>query len=251
MAARRATTRRKPLRKQEAPLKPEYQARFEASMKDQDRRRHGLDLAYSCLPQGMPRMMSGVARMEFLISPGVTHILFERNDFAPRRIYTDGRDWPETRGDLPSRATRSASGSIPTATAASTRSRSRPATCADPRTWDQSGMPMADDDEGVIKERLFLDKDKPEHPARRDDHDRQLADAAVDGDEDLSPRAKGRGGRIQLHRGPTLGHHRQGGLFPQRRRHDHADQEEPAAAGFEIFQSGEIAFYSHKRPYVA
>jgi len=30
-----------------------------------------------------------------------------------------------------------------------------------PRTWDQSGMPMADDDEGVIKERLFLDESNP------------------------------------------------------------------------------------------
>jgi hypothetical protein len=30
-----------------------------------------------------------------------------------------------------------------------------------PRTWDQSGMPMADDDEGVIRERLFLDGSNP------------------------------------------------------------------------------------------
>ena len=30
-----------------------------------------------------------------------------------------------------------------------------------PRTWDQSGIPMADDLEGVIKERLFLNKDNP------------------------------------------------------------------------------------------
>ena len=51
----------KPIRKQEAPLKPEYQARFEASVKDQDGGGHGLDRGYSCLPQGMPRMMSGVS----------------------------------------------------------------------------------------------------------------------------------------------------------------------------------------------
>ena len=68
----------KPLRQQEAPLKPEYQARFEASIKDQDEGGMGLDLAYSCRPPGMPRMMTGVARMEFLIAPGVTHILFDR-----------------------------------------------------------------------------------------------------------------------------------------------------------------------------
>src|SRR5258707_3054254 len=38
----------KPIRKQEAPLKPEYQVRFEASMRDQDVGGHGLDTAYSC-----------------------------------------------------------------------------------------------------------------------------------------------------------------------------------------------------------
>src|SRR5579862_332391 len=84
----------KPLRKQEAPLKPEYQARLEASFKDQDEGGMGLDMAYSCRPPGMPRMMSGVARMEFVITPFVTRILFDRNDYAPRRIYTDGRAWP-------------------------------------------------------------------------------------------------------------------------------------------------------------
>src|SRR5437868_15425192 len=61
----------KPIRKQEAPLKPEYQARFEASMRDQDAGGMGLDMAYSCRPPGMPRMMAGVALMEFLISPSV------------------------------------------------------------------------------------------------------------------------------------------------------------------------------------
>src|SRR5258707_661880 len=59
----------KPIRKQEAPLKPEYRARFEASIRDQDEGGHGLDLAYTCRSPGMPRMMSGVALMEFLISP--------------------------------------------------------------------------------------------------------------------------------------------------------------------------------------
>lgn len=56
----------KPIRKQEAPLKPEYQARYDASLKDQDAGGHGLDLGFSCLPQGMPRQMSGVSKFEFL-----------------------------------------------------------------------------------------------------------------------------------------------------------------------------------------
>jgi len=153
----------KPIRKQEAPLKPEYHARFLASIKDQDEGGHGLDMAYSCRPPGMPRMMSGVALMEFLISPDVTRILFDRNDYAPRRIYTDGRDWPKIGPDDTTFPGYSIGKWIDTdgdgrydELQVETRH------VRNPRTWDQSGMPMADDDEGVIKERLFLDKDKPD-----------------------------------------------------------------------------------------
>src|SRR5262245_2871281 len=83
----------KPLRKQEAPLTPEYQARFEASMKDQDEGGQGLDRGDTCLPQGMPRQMSGVSPFEFLFTPSITYMLFLRTDFPPWRIYTDGSDW--------------------------------------------------------------------------------------------------------------------------------------------------------------
>jgi hypothetical protein len=150
----------KPIRKQEAPLKPEYQARFEQSIKEQDAGGHGNDLAYTCLPQGMPRMMSGVSLMEFLFSSSVTHIISGRNEFAPRRIYTDSRPWPkfeettfvgysigkwlDTDGD----------GRYDTLEAETRHMRG-------PKSWDQSGMPMADDDEGIIKERLVLDKKDP------------------------------------------------------------------------------------------
>ncbi len=152
----------KPLRKQEAPLKPEYRARHEASMKDQDLGGHGLDLAYTCRPPGMPRMMSGVALMEFLISPGVTRILFDRNDYAPRRIYTDGRPWPRFDSDnatfpgytIGRWLDADGDGRFDTLEAETRHVRG-------PRTWDQSGIPMADDHEGVIRERLFPNKDNP------------------------------------------------------------------------------------------
>jgi hypothetical protein len=150
----------KPLRKQEAPLKPEYQVRFEASMKDQDIGGHGLDPAYTCLPQGMPRMMSGVSPFEFLISPGVTHMLFERTEFSPRRIYTDGRDWPKTEQtwfpgySIGKWLATDGSGRFDTLEVETRRMRG-------PHVWDQSGMPMADDDEGIIKERISLDRSDP------------------------------------------------------------------------------------------
>jgi hypothetical protein len=150
----------KPLRKQEAPLKPEYQARFEASMKDQDAGGHGLDPAYTCLPQGMPRMMSGVSPFEFLLSPGATHILFERTEFAPRRIYTDGRDWPNTEQtwfpgySIGKWLDTDGDGRYDTLEVETRHMRG-------PHVWDQSGMPMADDDESIIKERIYIDKSEP------------------------------------------------------------------------------------------
>jgi hypothetical protein len=151
----------KPIRKQEAPLKPEYLARFEASMKDQDAGGHGLDPAYSCLPQGMPRMMSGVSPFEFVFSTNVTYLLFERTEFSPRRIYTDGRAWPETEEtwfqgySIGKWLDTDADGRYDTLEAETRHMRG-------PHVWDQSGIPMADDDEGVIKERIYLDKSDPD-----------------------------------------------------------------------------------------
>jgi len=150
----------KPIRKQEAPLKPEYQARFEASMKDQDAGGHGLDRGYSCLPQGMPRMMSGVSPFEFLFLPGVTYMIFERTEFSPRRIYTDGRDWPKTEQtwfpgySIGKWLDTDADGRYDTLEVETRRVRA-------PRVWDQSGIPMADDPDGIIKERMYLDKSDP------------------------------------------------------------------------------------------
>jgi hypothetical protein len=150
----------KPIRKQEAPLKPEYQARFEASVKDQDLGGHGLDPGYSCLPQGMPRMMSGVSPFEFLILPNVTYMLFERTEFSPRRIYTDGRDFPKTEEtwfpgySIGQWLDSDGAGRYDTLEVETRRLRG-------PHVWDQSGMPMADDAEGVIKERISLDRNDP------------------------------------------------------------------------------------------
>ena len=55
------------------------------------------------------------------------------------------------------RAIPSANGSIPTATAASTRSRSRPATSKGRATTSPRGLPLHFDNQSVITERLSLD----------------------------------------------------------------------------------------------
>ena len=108
-------------RPQQPPLTAEYQAIWEASMADQANGGQGNDPLYRCFPVGMPRVMNAVFPMEIVINPNTTYILFDSS--TPRRIFTDGRDWPKDQE--PISATPSANGSTTTATDASTRLRSR------------------------------------------------------------------------------------------------------------------------------
>src|SRR5262245_58268633 len=57
---------------QGAPLTPEYQAVFEASIKDQAAGGRGNNYRSSCVLDGMPRIMSLTAPMEVLIQPTLT-----------------------------------------------------------------------------------------------------------------------------------------------------------------------------------
>src|SRR5947207_374530 len=77
---------------QQAPLTPEYQAIFEASLRDQAAGGHGNNYRSSCVLDGMPRLMSLVAPMEILIQPALTFFIFQ-NAFA-RRIHTEGTALP-------------------------------------------------------------------------------------------------------------------------------------------------------------
>jgi hypothetical protein len=146
----------KPLgRGQEAPLTPEYQKVFEASLADQAAGGQGNDPPSRCMPFGLPRIMSVIFPMEIVVTPKTTHILF---DYAlPRRIYTDGRPWPaeieptfygysigrwvdedgDGRYDVLAIETRGFKG---------------------PRSYEATGIPLHEDSESVITERLFIDK---------------------------------------------------------------------------------------------
>ena len=48
----------------------------------------------TCLPPGMPRVMKMSFPMEIIITPRITYIYADWESQV-RRIYTDGRDWPE------------------------------------------------------------------------------------------------------------------------------------------------------------
>ena len=142
-------------RGQEAPLTPEYLAVLEASLADQAIGGPGNDPRYMCLPNGMPRMMTALTPMEFVVTPAMTFILFE--NAMPRRIYTDGRSWPKNvepafigysigrwidedgdgRYDALEIETRNLKG---------------------PRAFEASGLPLHRDNQTVVKERIYLSK---------------------------------------------------------------------------------------------
>jgi hypothetical protein len=151
----------KPARRgQQAPLTPEYQAIYEANLKDQAAGGQGTDPTYTCIPDGMPRAMNVIFPMEIIIQPHVTHIMIEYLSML-RRIYTDGRSWPENlepsfmgysigqwrdedgdgRYDALVIETRNLKG---------------------PRSFDASGIPLHEDNQTVVKERIYLDKANPD-----------------------------------------------------------------------------------------
>jgi hypothetical protein len=145
---------------QQAPLTPEYQALFEANLKKQAAGGPGLGETNSCISPGMPRVTNGYGEMEVIVTPRTTYIAVEHiND--NRRIYTDGRPWPT---ELEPTALGYSIGSwIDTdgdgrydVLEVETRG------FAGPRTYDDSGIPLHEDDLTIVRERIYLDKSDPD-----------------------------------------------------------------------------------------
>ena len=145
---------------QQAPLTPEYQAIFEANVRDQEAGGLGAGADHArCVAAGMPFMMVAFRPLEFVVTPQTTYIIIA--DYDPlRRIFTDARDWPkqieptfqgysigkwiDTDGDgkydLLEVETRGFKG---------------------PRIYDIRGLPLHYDNQSVFKERIYLDKANP------------------------------------------------------------------------------------------
>ena len=143
---------------QKPPLTPEYQAVFEASVKDQAAGGQGNNPMAGCMPPGMPRMMIlyGLG-VEMLVTPSTTFMVFGEPMSQLRRIHTDGRDWP-----LRIKPTFSGY-SIGRWVDEDGHGRYDPLhvetrTMRAPRSYDSSGMPFHRDGQAVVKERLYLDK---------------------------------------------------------------------------------------------
>jgi hypothetical protein len=139
--------------RQEAPLTPEYQAIFEASIRAQKAGTQGNNLGSTCRLAGIPKMMNFSEAMEIVIRPGITYFLPMQDPV--RRVYTDGRDWPDEpasfggtslgrwidasgqgRYDVLEIETRNLKG---------------------PRVFESTGLPLHRDNQTVVKERIYLD----------------------------------------------------------------------------------------------
>jgi hypothetical protein len=149
----------KPRLGQNPPLTAEYQAIYEANLKDQDEGGQGIDPTYVCLSPGMPRIMNMYEPMEIVITPETTHILTQHIHDA-RRIFTDGRSFP-TEID-PTFAGYSIGEWVDTdGDGRHDELRIETRFLRNPRTYDATGIPFHEDGETVIKERIFGDKANP------------------------------------------------------------------------------------------
>ena len=145
-------------RDQKAPLTPEYQAVFDADAHEGGQSFH--NKTYLCWSPGMPRVTNGYGEMEFVVRPDTFHILAD-HVYDNRRIFTDGRTWPEKME--PSLLGYSIGRWVDTdgdghydVLEVETRG------FRGPRAYDASGMPLHPDNRSVIKERIFIDKADPQ-----------------------------------------------------------------------------------------
>jgi hypothetical protein len=144
-------------RDQRAPLTKEYQAIFNATKEFGGQGTS--NMTYLCFSPGMPRVVNGYGEMEFVNTPTTFHILVD-HIYDNRRIFTDGRPWPEEieptllgysigrwidttgrgRYDVLEVETRGFRG---------------------PRAFDATGLPLHHDNQTIIKEKLYVDSKDP------------------------------------------------------------------------------------------
>ncbi len=148
-------------RGQEPPLTEEYRLIHEASLADQATGGQGLyRTSARCIPMGMPWQMYGLFPIEFVFTANTIFVLSEIMTSQPRRIYTDGRNWPEDQEPLFTGYSigkwidEDGDGKFDVLQVETRNMRV-------PRIYDQSGIPFHEDGEGVITERIYLDKADP------------------------------------------------------------------------------------------
>jgi hypothetical protein len=149
---------------QEAPLTPEYQAILEASIADQAIGGQGnWQSGARCLPAGMPATMNGYNSMEIVVLPEITYVMVEHNLPIHRRIFTDGRAWPN-QGDVEPTFQGYSIGQWIDTTGGGRYDLLEVETryFKGPRALDATGIPTHADNQSIVKERIYLDKANPD-----------------------------------------------------------------------------------------
>ena len=145
---------------QRAPLKPEFQALYEASISDQAAGGQGNHAGYTCAAWGMPAMMNLYDVMEIVILPNTTYVLIDDTTDSVRRIFTDGRDWPT---DFEPTYTGYSIGKWVDTDGDGRYDRLEVETrlFKGPRVYDNTGLMLHPDNQSVVKERISLKKGDP------------------------------------------------------------------------------------------
>jgi hypothetical protein len=149
----------KSLREQQAPLTEEYRAIYAASIADQLAGGQGNDPTYTCLAPGMPRIMNVYDPLEIVITPETTYFLIQHIHDS-RRIFTDGRSFPEDVEPLFAGYSvgkwidSDGDGRYDTLEVETRNLRG-------PRAFDGLGLPLHRDNQSVITERIYTDKADP------------------------------------------------------------------------------------------
>jgi len=150
-----------PGRLREPPLTAEYQAIYEANLADQAAGGQGDERHSYCIPLGMPRLMTVVYPMEIVITPKTTYIMIDHIHDS-RRIHTDGRDFPPDMADDPQFTGYSigrwvdedGDGRYDTLIVETRGMKG-------PRTYEMTGIPLHEDNQTIVRERIYLDKTDP------------------------------------------------------------------------------------------
>jgi hypothetical protein len=139
------------------PLTPEYLKVYKDNLSVMENGDPGNVPSTYCVPQGMPMMMNAYDPMEFIVTPDTTYLLVSHVDDSYRRIYTDGRDWPQevtplfTGYSIGKWIDEDGDGKYDVLEVETRYFRA-------PHTYDASGIPFHSDNEAVFKERIYLDK---------------------------------------------------------------------------------------------
>ena len=169
-----------------APLTAEYQAIFEANLRDQEAGGHGDTPTVACLPPGMPRQMNVYEPMQIVITPEMVHHPDRARARLPPHLHRRPRlaedlepmfagysigKWIDEDGD----------GRFDTLEV-ETRG------LKGPRIYDSTGMPMHKNNQTVVKERHLSRQDQSELLHNEITTIDNALTRPVDGHQELSPR---------------------------------------------------------------